>query len=140
MHHQKMGYLYGTLHINKHTHTTDTRTFVSCLQMGQLHSANTKKDENLCFIAHTDKHTDTHLKVQLKHSCISCQKMGHLDKTLTTKRWNIFVVRCTQTNKHTQQLHTCSSPAYSWVKIHNAHTKKDENLCSLLHTDTQTRI
>ena len=135
----KDGHLCGTLHTNKQTNTCNRYTHIHLLPTDGSTSQCTHQGrwKSLLHASHWQTHTHTFKRTTEAHVCMSCQKMGHLDKTNTTKRWDIFVLRCTQTNKHTQQIHTRSSPAYRWVNF-TTHTPRKMKIFALWSTLTNT--
>ena len=109
---------------------TDAQIFRYCLHLSQVLNAHTKQDENftVCFIL-TNTITFKHItEAQL---CVSCPKIGHLDKTRTATRWDIWGCAA--------QIHKYSVIVYIWVKfaMHTLSKMKTFTVCSIL-TNTIT--
>ena len=65
---------------------------ISSKEMGQLHNTHThthqQKMDTLA-VHSTLTNARTYKHTTQAHMCMSCQKMGHIDKTHTTKRWDV---------------------------------------------------
>ena len=132
-----MGHLSGTLHTNKQTRTTDTHTFISCLQMGELHNAHFAVCSTL---------TTRHIQMHNRSTCAClAEKWVILTRHAPSKDGTcLWYAAHKQTNP--QQIHTHSSHAYRWVNFTTRTQTKHgricvPHLCGTLHlASTKRRI
>ena len=130
MHHQKMGHLCSTQHTIKQSYTTDTH--IHFLPTHGSASQYTHQQKMDIFAAHSTVISAYACKGKTQaHLCTPCRKMGHLDKTHTTQKWDIFVVCCTQSNKQTHTTHIHSLPTHGSTSQHTHQHKMDIfSICS----------
>ena len=105
MHHQKMKHLCRMLHTNKQTHITHTHLFIPTYTW-------VNQGAHLCSKLHS-KNVHTYSGKTQAHVYTSCRKIGHLDKTHTTKRGtSLWHAAHKQTNTHNKYTHIHFLPAH----------------------------